>query len=146
MLTVFHLFELVGPAIGVAIGIDVGHNWLGWIGGTVGAVVGVVLGCVVGRVPFVITMALLKRDLQRCDSATLRSRLESQYYIGDLIIAHLVIRGEPIESFRSYVSGLRSSHSADRRRFGERILRIWPETVEPFGSSDRPTLVKEAEK
>ena len=130
MFTLFHLFELIGAFAGAAVGIGLGHKGLGWIGVVVGAAVGFIAGRILCRVPYAISSELLKRDLQRCDVATLRCRLDREYFIAHLIIAHLVVRGEPIESFRSYVSGLLRSDCPDRRRFGENILRIWPETGE----------------
>ncbi len=89
-----------------------------------------------GRLPFAIVGYLLRRDFKRCDIATLRSRLDSEYYIAHLIIAELVIRGEPIESFSDYVAGLLSSDSSDRRNIGEAIVRIWPETAKAVPSRD----------
>ncbi len=134
MITVFHLFQWMGTLLGVSVGIIAGHHWFGWIGGTLGAVVGFYVGGLAGRLPFAITTALLKRDIDQCDVATLRSRLENEHYIAHLIIAHLLIRGEPVESFQSYVSRMLTSDCPERRRCGEDILRIWPEIAVPQGS------------
>ena len=133
MISVFHLLQWMGTFLGVSVGIFAGHHWFGWIGGTVGAVVGFYVGGMAGRLPFAITTVLLKRDLDKCDVATLRSRLENEPYIAHLIISHLLIRGEPVESFQGYVSKLLTSDCPERRRCGEHILRIWPETGNPAG-------------
>jgi hypothetical protein len=135
MFTIFHLFELMGTVFGVVAGVAVGRAWLGWLGLVLGGVAGFFVGGVLGRLPCAIASAVLKRNLKRCDVPTLRSRLEREYYISHLIIAQLLIRGEPIKSFRDYVDGLRRSDSSDRRRFGEQLLRIWPETALPPDSS-----------
>jgi hypothetical protein len=131
MFTIFHLLELTGAFAGLAVGLIFGHGWFGWLGVILGGAVGFFAGRILGRVPLAISSAMLKRDLKRCDVATLRSRLDQEYYISHLIIAELVVRGEPIESFRDYVSELLRSDSPDRRRFGELNLQMWPETAQP---------------
>jgi len=136
MFTIFHLLELIGAVFGVVAGAAIGQRWLGWVGVILGAVAGFFVGRTIGRVPYAIAGEMLKRDLKRCDVATLRSRLDREYYISHLIIAQLLIRGEPIESFREYVSELRRSDSADRRRFGEQLLRIWPEIAQTAASAE----------
>jgi len=139
MFTIFNLFELIGAFAGLAGGVALGHRWLGWVGVVFGGAFGFFAGRILGRVPYAISSEVLKRDLLRCDVATLRARLDRDYYIAHLIIAHLVVRGEPIESFRSYVSELLGSDCPERRRFGEQILRIWPETAPPPASSPDST-------
>ena len=124
MFTIFHLFELMGAVFGIVAGAAAGKVWFGWVGLVLGGVTGFFVGGVLGRLPYAIAGEILKRNLKRCDVATLRSRLDREYYISHLIIAQLLVRGEPIESFRDYVAGLRRSDSPDRRRFGEQLLRI----------------------
>jgi hypothetical protein len=89
-----------------------------------------------GRLPYLIALQTLMRNIQKCDAATLRLRLNKEYYISHLIIAELLLRGETIESFRSYVSGLVNSDVPDRRRFGQEVLRIWPDAVQPADASE----------
>lgn len=141
MFTIFDLLELTGAFAGLAVGVIFGHGWFGWLGVFLGGAIGFFAGRILGRVPLAISSAMLKRDLKRCDVSTLRSRLEREYYISHLMIAELLLRGEPIESFRDYVSELLRSDSPDRRRFGERILQIWPETAQlpPSSPSSPPT-------
>ena len=136
MFTIFHLFELISAVSGIAAGAVVGQRSLGWIGVVLGSVAGFFAGRMVGRVPYAIAGQMLKRDLTRCDAATLRSRLEREYYISHLIIAHLLVRGETVESFSDYVASLRHSDSPDRRRFGEQLLRTWPEMAQPSASTE----------
>ena len=102
----------------------------------VGGVLGLFLGFLAGKIPYLIAVQTLIRNLHRCDAATLRSRLNQEYYISHLIIAELLLRGETIESFRGYVSGLLVSDSSDRRRFGKEVLRIWPDAAQPPASPD----------
>ncbi len=109
------------------------------VGMIVGAVLGLFLGYLLGKIPYLIAVQTLTRNLHRCDVGTLRSRLQQEYYISHLIIAELLLRGETIESFRGYVSGLLLSDSPDRRRFGKEVLRIWPDSAQPPAD---PDLVK----
>jgi hypothetical protein len=131
MFTIFHLLELTGAVVGIVAGAALGHKWLGWIGAAVGGVAGFFTGHILGRLPYVIALGMLKRDLERCDVTTLRSRLDREYYISHLIIAHLLVRGEPVESFRDYAAALLHSDSPDKRRAAEHLLRIWPEMAQP---------------
>ena len=108
----------------------------GWVGMIVGAALGLFLGFLAGKIPYIIAVQTLIRNLHRCDAATLRSRLNQEYYISHLIIAELLLRGEPIESFRGYVSGLLLSDSPDRRRFGNEVVRIWPDSAQPPAETD----------
>ena len=135
MFTIFHLLELMGMVFGIVAGAAAGRMWFGWLGLVLGGVAGFFLGGVLGRLPYAIASAILNRNLKRCDTQALRSRLEREYYISHLIIALLLSRGESVGSFREYVAGLRRSDSPDRRRFGDRLLQIWPEFELPSDST-----------
>ena len=136
MFTIFHLLELFGASLGLVTGASLGHERFGWVGGVAGAVIGLFAGLILGRLPFVIGFVVLRGNLKRCDVATLRSRLDSQYFISHLIIAELVVRGEPVESFRDYVFGLVHSDCLDRQAFGEHNRRLWfPDAEQPSGGS-----------
>jgi len=106
------------------------------VGMIVGAILGLFLGYLLGKIPYLIAVQTLTRNLHRCDAATLRSRLDKEYYISHLIIAELLLRGETIESFRGYVSGLLLSDSPDRRHFGNEVIRIWPDSAQLPASPD----------
>lgn len=135
MFTIFHLFGLMGAVFGIVAGAAVGKVWLGWLGLVLGGIAGFFAGVTLGALPYVIAGEILKRDLRRCDVATLHSRLDVEYYLSHLIIAQMLTRGEPIESFRDYVAELLRSNTPDRRRIGEQLLRIWPETALPPDST-----------
>jgi hypothetical protein len=131
MLTLFDLFELV-TAIGCLSACAIfGYHWIGWVGVIGGGIVGFLAGRVLGRVPYAISLKYLKRDLRRCDTATLRSRLAEQFSISHFIVVELLVRGEPIESFRECAFKLLNSQSSDERRFGENLVQIWPELRHP---------------
>jgi hypothetical protein len=114
----------------------IGRRWFGWVGIVLISLAGLLVGLFAGRIPYLIAVHTLLRNLQRCDATTLRLRLDKEYYISHLIIAELLMRGEPIESFRDYISGLVRSDSPDRRRFGLEVLRIWPAAAHPPGSEN----------
>jgi hypothetical protein len=122
--------------VGIAAGVAVGRRWFGVVGMIVGALLGLFIGFLVGKIPYIIAVQTLVRNLHRCDAVTLRSRLNQEYYISHLIIAELLLRGETIESFRGYVSGLLLSDSPDRRRFGKEVVRIWPDAAQPPAEPD----------
>lgn len=97
---------------------------------------GLFIGLFVGRLPYLIALQALMRNIQKSDAATLRLRLDKEYYISHLIIAELLLRGETIESFRNHISGLVNSDVPKRRRFGREVLRIWPEAAQSPDASD----------
>lgn len=135
MFTIFHLFQLMGKIFGLVWGAGWGYLWLGLGGGIFGGLAGFIVGHMLGMLPEVIVLKLVLRGLKKTDNMALRARLDKEYYLAHLIIAELIVRGEPVESFRDYVYSLRNSNSADRKRFGERIAEIWPEIVNQPASS-----------
>ena len=116
---------MIGAAIGCALGATFGSKSFGWIGAIIGGAVGLYVGLVLGRVPYYITFALMRRELKKCDTATLKSKLEPEYFISIYIIAELVVRGEPVEQFKDYVIGLSHSACSHRQRIGKENMRIW---------------------
>ncbi len=132
MLTIFHIFVLIGFLTGGGLGIAYGLRFGGVPGGVVGALVGAIFGQFVGRAPLVLSLAWLRRSLQRSDNVALRKRLDREYYISYLIIAELTQRGEPAESFTEVIKSQLRSPSPDVQRFGRMNARIWcPDLVEP---------------
>jgi hypothetical protein len=127
---------LLGALVGIAAGILLGRRWFGSTGMILLGLTGLFVGFYTGRLPYLIALQALMRNIQRSDAATLRLRLDKEYYISHLIIAELLLRGENIDSFRHHISGLVNSDSAKRRRFGREILRIWPDAAQPLDSSD----------
>ena len=130
------MFELLGALAGIAAGIVLGRRWFGALGMILLGLAGLFIGFYTGRLPYLIALQALMRNIQKSDATTLRLRLDKEYYISHLIIAELLLRGETIESFRHYISGLVNSDSPERRRFGLEVLRIWPDAAQPLDSSD----------
>ncbi len=133
---IFHLFELLGALAGIAAGVLLGRRCFGPMGMILIGLAGLFIGLFVGRLPYLIALQALMRNIQKSDAATLRLRLDKEYYISHLIIAELLLRGETIESFRNHISGLVNSDVPKRRRFGREVLRIWPEAAQSPDASD----------
>lgn len=125
LITVFNVLQFAGVIAGAGFGYRLGAGIGGTIGGVVGLVVGIAVGWTIGRLPFVVSFWSLRRSLKRASVADLRSRLEREYFISHLIIAELVIRGEPVESFRSIVEQQLASQTADVQRFGRANAQVW---------------------
>jgi hypothetical protein len=92
---------------------------------------GLFVGGILGRLPFVLSLKLLLRNLRKSSNDDLRERLKSQYFISHLIIAELLVRGEPLETFRETVRAQLASSSPDERQFGLANANIWfPDLIE----------------
>jgi hypothetical protein len=130
MLTMFDILQFAGVVGGAVFGYRFGAGIGGTVGGILGSTVGIAVGWIAGRLPFVVSFWWLRRSLKRASVANLRSRLEREYFISHLIIAELVTRGEPVESFRLTVEHQLASQSADVQRFGQTNAQLWfPELV-----------------
>ena len=135
-MTVFHLFAwaiLFGSTLA---GAADGRIQLGWPGLALGASAGFVVGYVLARVILALSWWPLKRFLTKSDSATLRTHLDDKFFIAHFVIAELLQRGEPIESFRDFVAGLLGSGDRERREVGEFVTKLWPETAPAPHQSD----------
>ena len=102
MLTAFDLLQLLGILAGIATGLSIGHACFGWVGAAVGGVLGLLAGYLVGRLPWLIAWGIFRFRIKSTSTERLRKRLETQYFISHLLIAEIVVRGEPAESFWPY--------------------------------------------
>lgn len=125
MLTMFDILQFAGTIAGAFFGYRIGAEMGGAPGGALGLIAGATIVWIIGRSPLVFSFWSLRRSLKRASVADLRSRLEQQYFISHLIIAELIGRGEPVESFRSLVERQLASPSADVQRFGRTNAKIW---------------------
>lgn len=141
MFTVFHLFEFIGAIVGTISGLAFGQKEFGWTGALLGIPLGFYVGLALGRLPYFMAVAWMRRGLKKCDTPALKRRLEREYFLSHLIIAELVVRGEPVEQFREYVLSLVHSDSPDERRFGEQNIRIWfPESAPTAADEFKPKV------
>ena len=67
----------------------------------------------------------MRWELKHSSAEKLKARLQREYYIAHLLIAELASRGEPVEQFRDYVTGLLRSEKTDEKRFGAGVARTW---------------------
>ena len=126
----FDILQLAGIVAGAVFGYRLGAGIGGTVGGVLGSIAGVAAGLTIGRLPFFLSFWSLRLSLKRASVADLRSQLERRYFISHLIIAELVTRGEPVESFRSIVEQQLASQSTDVQRFGRANAQVWfPEIV-----------------
>ena len=124
--TSFDALELAAVVVGLGVVASIGNREFGLLGAVAGGGLGAPLGRLVGRVPYAFASAAVKRGIRRSSTPELRKRLEAEYYLSHLIIAELVVRGEPIESFRTYAHALLGA-GRDEKSFGEQLVRVWPE-------------------
>lgn len=113
MITLFDFLEIAGVICGGCIGFRLGELFDGNVGGVIGIVGGCAIGWILGHLPFITGFWFLRGSFKRANVPDLRSRLERDYFISHLIIAELLTRGEPVESFRSVVEQQLASPSAD---------------------------------
>lgn len=125
MLTMFDILQFAAVVAGMYFGYRLGAGIGGILGGVVGSIAGMTIGWIVGRLPFVVPFWSLRRSLKRSSLSDLRSRLDREYFISHLIIAELVTRGEPVESFRSVIEHQLASPSADVQGFGRANAQMW---------------------
>ena len=124
MITLFDVLQWGAAFGGMLYGVRVGARF-GWVGVIGGGLVGFVGGSILGRVPWVISRGWYRWHLKRTSTEELKSELKEQYYVSHLLIAELVIRGEPVEQFWPYVLSQVRGEFSDERRFGWENLRIW---------------------
>ena len=121
MVTLFDMLQWIGALAGAVIG-SVRFDRPGAVGG---AIVGFFLGAIVGRIPFAIAWSCFRFRVKRRSIDRLKQDLEQQYFVSHLLIAELVVRGEPVEQFWPYILSLLGSDSSDERRFGWANLQLW---------------------
>ncbi len=132
LLTLFDLFKFGGALMGAVAASSFGYRTFGWPAAIVAAPLGLIAGAFIGNLPWIATDLLMRYELKRSSSARLKQRLESEFFISHLLIAELVSRGEPLEQFRDYVTGLMRSADPHQRYFGHAVARIWfPDALPP---------------
>jgi hypothetical protein len=130
MFTTFDFIRILAALGGLILGGVIGSRFANVFGAILGAAAGAFIGLLAGRLPFLIAWAWLRADLRRASVSQLRSRIETQYFISHLLIAELLRRREPLESFREPIVRQLRSESPDVRRFGLANARLlFPELV-----------------
>jgi len=123
MFTIFDLFQLLFPLIGLVYGFTTGQRYFGLLGGVGGALLGLAVGFVAGRLPFLIAWRSANFGGKSTDQ--LRQFFQNdQYFVFHLALAELLSRGEDVSSEKERIIDLLASDSLDRRRFGWASLQI----------------------
>ena len=125
MFTLFDALVLFGSIIGGAIGVVKGWHSYGAIGAAVGAVLGLAVGAILGNLPWWFVANVMRVNLKWSKTETLRAKIDRQPFVAHLLIAELLSRGEPLESFREAVTKQLQSSSPLEREFGERNAKLW---------------------
>jgi hypothetical protein len=97
MFTLFHALLLAGFLFGAFSGARVGSMLFGTVGAVCGAMVGALVGVVAGRIPWLLAMRSLARDLGRKTTTQLRASLHSSGCLTpNAVLLELQRRGEDI--------------------------------------------------
>jgi hypothetical protein len=131
MFTLFHVLYLAGLLLGAIFGARAGWALFGPAGGVVGAVVGAAVGVVAGRIPELLAMRSLARDLTGKSSSELRAYLRSPSCLTpNCVLLALRGRGENIHCEIPVVLDLLVSENVGRRGQGWAALTsAFPELV-----------------
>ena len=123
--TIFDFLHVIGIILGAWIGFKLGRGLLGVFGALSGSGLGLVVGYFVGQVPWYLAWAVFEIALRRASTERLRKRLQTEHFIAHLLIAELIVRGEPVESFWPYILPLLQADSFYERYHGWENLNIW---------------------
>lgn len=144
MLTIYDLVRFATTTAGGIIGYRVGGLSEASFGSLAGATAGVMLGWFIGRLPGMVSRTIVWCSIKRRDSASLRAALDEQYSISHLIIAELVKRGEPAESFREVIEAQKASPFEEVRQFGEGNAELWLDEPMRIGPAAEVRTMKKA--
>lgn len=139
--TIFDMLFLMAVLSGGMIGARSGFAWFGYPGGVAGAVFGVTLGFLVGLAFRRLLNLCMERHIRRKSTSALRAELIDDdtpgTYASSLIIAVLLERGEPVQTFRSYIlRQLRSEYSTWRKAGLYNLALCYPDLSAKLGSFD----------
>jgi hypothetical protein len=131
MLTLFHVFMLGGLVFGFAFGLSAEAKLFGVAGGVIGGLLGGYLGLRVGRIPELLVLRSLKRDLSSKTVPELRAYLHSPACLTpNCVLLELRSRGEDSRQELPVVADLLSSEDVGRRGHGWAALTsAFPELV-----------------
>jgi hypothetical protein len=119
MFTLFHVIRLVGMAFGMALGLSWGVRLLGPVGGVLGAIAGGLLGLLVGRLPELLALCLIARDLRGKSENELRESLHrADCPTPNCVLLELRRRGVDIEAELPVVLEMLVAEDMGRRSHG----------------------------
>src|SRR5262245_9696484 len=119
MITLFNVLALVGMGLGFGIGMSVGAKHFGVGGGVIGAILGGCSGLIIGRIPGILVLRSIARDLMSMSSDELRAYLHGpRCPTPNFVLLELKSRGEDIRRELTVVVELLRSEDVDRRGRG----------------------------
>ncbi len=127
--TVFDLIQLIGLAVGAWLGFTTGSKAFGVASALLGGILGLVVGQFVGLAPYYIFWAGERLTWKFSSIERLRRKLKTDYFMADHLIAEMIVRGEPAESFWPFILSLMQSRSFPERYSGWENLNIWFPTI-----------------
>ena len=102
-----------------------GYKQYGIIGAIVGGAAGLYAGMVIGKLPWIIAMKSMNKDLKNASIDELKTKLESEWIITHFLIGELIRRGESVGQFRPFVVKLLKSDLPDQRNIGWSSAKLW---------------------
>lgn len=132
MFTLFQVLILAGLVFGAMFGARVGSMLLGTIGVVFGGIVGAVAGIMLGRIPELLVLRSLKRELGGKTTAELRAYLRAPDYLTpNFVLLELRSRDEDIRCDLPIILDLLAADNVGRRNSGWAALTsAFPELVE----------------
>jgi len=129
MLTLFDVLPLFGACVGLVLGLIGGGRLLDTPGAISGALVGCVMGFIAGRIPFILTLWVLSRELATKTAPELRADLRSPDCLApNVVLLELLSRGEDIRCELPVVLDLLASEDFGRRGAGwAALVSAFPE-------------------
>lgn len=123
--TLFDLIQGISLAVGAGEGFRIGGREFGVAGAFLGGVLGLVVGQFVGIATWYVFWAGFRLADKFSSIERLRRKLKTDYFVADRLIAEMIVRGEPAESFWPFVLSLLRSDSFPERYSGWENLNIW---------------------
>ena len=123
--TLFDFIQATSIAGGAWLGFGTGSKAFGAAGALLGGILGLVIGQFVGMAPWYVWWAGFRLTCKFSSIERLRRKLRTNYFMADRLIAELIVRGEPAESFWPLVLSLLRSESFPERYSGWKNLNIW---------------------
>jgi hypothetical protein len=124
-ITIFDLFQVLAMGGGLWFGVKTGDRGFGAAGAVVGGVLGLVVGHFVGVGPIHFFWVVFRLLDKLTPTEMLRKKLLTEHYIAYRLIAEMIVRGEPAESFWPFVLSALQSDSFYERYHGWENLNLW---------------------
>jgi hypothetical protein len=121
----FDMLHVGGIVAGIWIGITTGNRTGGVIGAMIGGILGSVVGHFAGIAPWHAFWAIGRLNTKLTSTERLRKKLQTDQFQAAWLIAEMIRRGEPVESFWPWILSLLESDSFYERAHGWDNLNIW---------------------